>query len=285
MQRKAVPTHAKGVHIILTSIITLLIGTAAVAQKSRFDPPFRNEVHAPRAEDAGIVQALQISEKDLGDPNRFALVHGHFLDSGTDAAVVTAFRPASRGESPTTFVLSKDETGWRVRHRNESFLAAYCRVVPVSALKDLLLCQSNYVGLTGDYGNGPVSSSLYTLNFTPQPEDSWFLTIKDTVKAGSRCLVWANLKSVEFRGKSLHVLVEYGRNRLPADGKTVEEFGGRARGAHGNPAAFPHELYDIEFKLDAEGFYPAAASKNDFDYVTAPWDREGTCSVSPGRDR
>jgi hypothetical protein len=139
-----IPT--KAVHILFLPVIVHAISSVAVAQKSRFDPPFRNELHAPRSEDAGIVQTLQNLGKGLGAPRRFALVHGHFLDGGTDAVVLTVFRPVPGGASPVTFVFSKDDTGWKLRYRSESFYVAACLVVPASALKDLLLCQSNYGG-------------------------------------------------------------------------------------------------------------------------------------------
>jgi len=270
--------------LILINSIGLGQTSRADATDSRFDPTFRNDVHAPRTEDADVVRTLKnYEEKRLGN-SRFLLVHGHFLGDASDTAVVTALGRESAGDSLETFLLSKDTTGWKIRSHDASLNAAYCRVIPVSRQKDILLCQTNFVGPVGKYGNGEVDTNLYAIDFTREPADSTVLQIRDTVTTGSRCLSWANLKSVEFRTGFLHLLVEYGRNRLPALGTTPEQFRNLAVQSHGSPSGFPHRLYDIEFKLGPVAFSPVEGSKRDLDYVTERWDQEKACSASVGRE-
>jgi hypothetical protein len=270
--------------LILINAIGLGQASRADATDSRFDPTFRNDVHAPRTEDADVVRTLKnYEEKRLGN-SRFLLVHGHFLGDASDTAVVTALGRESAGDSLETFLLSKDTTGWKIRSHDASLNAAYCRLIPVSRQKDILLCQTNFVGPVGKYGNGEVDTNLYAIDFTREPADSTVLRIRDTVTTGSRCLSWANLKSVEFRAGFLHLLVEYGRNRLPAVGMTPEQFRNLAVQSHGSPSGFPHRLYDIEFKLGPVAFSPVEDSKRDLDYVTERWDQEKACSASVGRE-
>jgi hypothetical protein len=290
MLKKIGPLTGLGPMFLLSSMLILInaIGlgqrSRADATDSRFDPTFRNDVHAPRTEDADVVRTLKnYEEKRLGN-SRFLLVHGHFLGDASDTAVVTALGRESAGDSPETFLLSKDTTGWKIRSHDASLNAAYCRVIPVSRQKDILLCQTNFVGPVGKYGNGEVDTNLYAIDFTQEPADSTVLQIRDTVTTGSRCLSWANLKSVEFRTGFLHLLVEYGRNRLPAVGTTPEQFRNLAVQSHGSPSGFPHRLYDIEFKLGPVAFSPIEGSKRDLDYVTERWDQEKACSASVGRE-
>jgi hypothetical protein len=277
--------------MLLFSSMLLLMNAMALGQTSRadatdsrFDPTFRNNIHAPRAEDADIVRTLKnYEDKRLGN-SRFLLVHGHFLDDARDTAVITALEHVSGGDSLETFLFSKDTTGWKMRSHDASLNAAYCRVIPVSRQKDILLCQTNFVGPIGQYGNGEVDTNLYAIDFTREPADSTVLQIRDTVTTGSRCLSWANLKSVEFRSGFLHLLVEYGRNRLPAVGTTPEQFRNLAVQSHGSPSGFPHRLYDIEFKLGPVMFSPVEGSKKDAEYVTERWDQGKACSASIGRE-
>ena len=129
---------------------------------------------------------------------------------------------------------------------------------------------------------GEVDTHLYTIDFTREPADSHFLKIRDTVTTGSQCLSWASLKSVELKNGSLHVVVDYGRDRLSSAGKIQDEFKNRAMQSRGSPSGFPHQLYDIEFRFGPAGLSLVEASKSDFEYVTAKWevDQGQTCSAS-----
>ncbi|HEX3743359.1 MAG TPA: hypothetical protein VHW09_05505 [Bryobacteraceae bacterium] len=252
------------------SCLALHILTAAQGDRSRFDPPFRNELHAPRAGDAQIVQFLK-SHQGPETTGSFALVHGHFLGDGTENVVVATFWPAQGGEATVTSLFSKGTSGWKLEFRHDSLNVAYCRVVPVSSSKDILLCQTDYVGPTGHLGNGEVDTHLYTVDFTRDPADTWFLELRDTVRTGARCRSWASLKSVGLAHGSLHVLVEYGRNQLPPDGKS------QAAVQHeGSPSGFPRRLYDLDFEVEPTGLVPAKGSQKDLDYITARWEA-GSC--------
>jgi hypothetical protein len=165
--------------------------------------------------------------------------------------------------------------------RDDSIDLGYCRSIPASATKDVLICQMEFAGPTGRYGTGEVDTNLYVVDFTRQPPDNWFLTLKDTVSAGGKCLAWASVDSLDFKDGSLHVRVEYGRRRL-SDDEPENQSRNRAMQARGSPAGFPHQLYDLQFNLGPEGFSPAESAKEDFAYVTAPWGGKADQDCSPG---
>jgi hypothetical protein len=102
-------------------------GSRADSSESRFDPHFRNGVHAPREEDAGIVQILRkfAAGGGLAKPRSFSLVHGHFLGDGTETVVATAYWRVPGGNSLATFLFSKDTSRWKLRSRDESLSAAF----------------------------------------------------------------------------------------------------------------------------------------------------------------
>jgi hypothetical protein len=249
---------------------------AAADARSRFDPAFRNDLHPPRAADAEIVRLLRESKNgDSGPPDRLALVHGHFLDDGRENVVVATFSPIPGGDETRTLLFSKGAGGWTLRSRYEALNVAYCRVIPVSASKDILLCQTNFAGPSGRYGEAEVDTNLYAVDFTRDPADSWFFQLRDTVSTGARCLSWANAKSVNFGTGTLHVEVEYGRKQLPQGGKADSEFKKMAAEYRGSPPGFPHQLYDIEFRILPGEWVPAERSLKDFDFITAPWEKGG----------
>lgn len=132
----------------------------------------------------------------------------------------------------------------------------------------------NYVGLGGRYGEGEVDTRLYAVDFTQDPEDSWFLDLRDTVSTGARCLSWASARSVTFGVGSLHVQVEYGRKQLRPSGEADTEFKRLAAQYQGSPPGFPHRLYEIEFRMLRDKVVPAERTKEDFDFITAHWERD-----------
>jgi hypothetical protein len=247
----------------------------AVFARQRFDPPFQNELHRPRAEDAQIVQILKdYRDGEFGKPRLLGLVHGHFLGDGKETAVVAAFWRLQTGFSPVTFLFSRGAGGWRIEFRDTSETVAYCRVIPAGASKDMLLCQSDFVGPTGRYGRGKVDTNLYSVDFTQPSPISYFLRLEDTVATASRCLSWANVKSVEYHTTSVRVLVEYGRKQLPQDERVREEFKKRAMRSQGSPHGFTSRVFNLEFSIGEAGLALADGSKADYDYVTARWSKD-----------
>jgi hypothetical protein len=193
--------------------------------RSRFDPPFRNEVHAPRTEDAAIVQILRIADGRPPGKARLLLAKGHFLDGGNETVVATALWRVSGGDSLATFLFSKDASGWKLRSHDYALNAAYCRVLPVTAGKDVLLCQTNDAGLMGRYGKGrsgyaPVHDRLqpracrlplsqdqgyrhYRLSMPPmgQPEisrvEKWIVACSRRLRSRSIVFGWQNTRRVQ----------------------------------------------------------------------------------------
>ncbi|QOY88772.1 hypothetical protein [Paludibaculum fermentans] len=267
--------------LMVVSLAAVACGQASTdgTEASRFDPPFRNDVHAARPEDAGIVQIVGRQGNKAAVEAEVSLVHGHFFGGGRDAVVAMQFLPVPNGYSPANYVFSRGSGGWALRFRNDLLNAAYCRLIPTSAKKDILLCQTNFVGV-----EGVVDTNLYTLDFTRTPPDSeFFLQLRDTVGRGAGCLTWASLKSADYQEGTLHLVVEYGRNRLPAAGKLQGEPRNRAVQPEERPAGFPRQLYDLEFRLGSEGFALAGRSEKNFRYVTEPWDAgpDNGCSLKP----
>jgi len=261
----------------------LLVLTWAASACPRFDPPFKNELRRPRAEDAQIVQILKdYSDAEFGKPRLLGLVHGHFLGDGQETAVVAALWRLQEGFSPVTFLFSRGASGWQLQFRDTSETVSYCRVIPASAKKDMLLCQSDFVGATGHYGRGRVDTNLYTVDFSQESPVSYFLHIEDTVSTGGRCLSWASVKSVGFSDRLVQVLVEYGRKQLPADEAAREAFKKRAVRFVGSPPGFRFRLFKLEFRIGEAGLTPAEVSNGDYAYVTARWatDQATACSAS-----
>ena len=253
--------------------------------RSRFDPPFRNDMHSPRAEDAEIVRAINNSRFSEGGRLRvFGLVHGHFLGDGKDSVVVAALRRVDSGFSPITLLFFNRDGGWQFREPEDFETVAYCRVVPVSVNKDVLLCQSDLVGPAGNYGRGQVDTNLYTVDFTRNPSASYFLHLEDTVATGQQCVAWASVKSLDIRALTVQVVVEYGRKQLPREQKALNEFRLRARKSNGSPFGFPVRLFNLDFKIEDGNVVPMESSMADYKYVTARWaERQpGTCSASSG---
>jgi len=90
---------------IWLSCLVLRMLAAADDTPSRFDPPFQNDLHAPRAEDAQIIQILKnCKNKHLGIPRWFGVVQGNFLDGGRETVVVAALRQAPAGASTVVFL-------------------------------------------------------------------------------------------------------------------------------------------------------------------------------------
>lgn len=265
-------------YIRLSCLAFGMLGAANDAP-SRFDPPFPNDLHAPRTEDAQIIRILKnYKDHHLGAPRSFSVVHGNFLGRGAETVVVAAAWQLPEGASPAVFLFVKGARGWQLESHYGSLNAAYCRVISVSSNKDILLCQSDYVGPARRYGQGEVDTDLYAVDFTREPVDSEVLHLRDTVTTGSGCLSWASVKSVEFRNGSLHVLVDYGRKSI-ADRGAREELRSRAIQAQGSPAGFAHQLYDIEFRLREQALAPV--EQQVIDYVKAPWEagRGRSCAV------
>lgn len=278
--------RSAAMHVLLLRLLVLSLAVQLSGQVSvddthatRFDPPFQNDLHAPRTEDAGIVEILgRHGIKAVGE-SQVLLVHGRFLDSRHEAVIALTFLSVQNGYSPATFLFAKDNGGWNLRVRNDLLNPAYCRVISTSAGNDLLLCQTNFVGR-----KGVVETNLYTLDFTRNPPDSgFFLQLKDTVGLGSPCHTWANLKSVGFTRGVLHLVVEYGRSRLPEAVRLQREVRNRAVKMEGSTPAFPRQLYDLEFKLGPAGFSTLGSSEKSFHYVTELWDAApgSGCSQEP----
>lgn len=180
---------------------SILILVCWIAEgRPRFDPPFQNDMRPPRVADGEIVRAINHSQLNEGGKTRLlGLVHGHFLGDGQDGVVVAALRRADSGFSPLTFLFFNGATGWRFKVLDDLETVAYCRVLPAGSSKDALLCQSDLVGPTGQYGKGEIDTNLYTVDFTRDPSASYFLHLKDTVAAGHRCVAWASVKSLDVR--------------------------------------------------------------------------------------
>jgi hypothetical protein len=226
----------------------LLAGYAALGA-AKLDPPFKSEMHEPRAEDAGVIRAL----RGVDPETHFLLIHGHFVGGGKETVVAVALRPVQGGDEVSTILLLKSATGWKPGRRDYQLSAAYCRSLQVSAQKDLLLCWNNF-------SHGSVlDENLYALDFSQEPSDSWFFQVRDTTAAASPCRTWAALKSVNFDGV-LHVAIDYGRTSSLA-------------------VTVPHHLYRIDFELGAAGFSPTEPSKKNFNSIMARWE-EQTCSAS-----
>ena len=213
------------------------------------------------------------------------LVHGHFLGDERETAVVAVQWRLKEGLSPETFLFSRDPNGWRLELRDTSETIAYCRVIPANANKDLLLCQSEIIGPTGRYGRGRVDTNLFTVDFTQSEPVSYFLHLEDTVAAGSTCLSWASVKSLEFSREMVRVGVDYGRKQLPLDEGARIEFKKRAMQAQGSPRGFPFRLFTLEFKIGEAGLSLADTSTADYNYVTANWTKDASPPCSAVNER
>ena len=265
----------------------LILACWGVESRPRFDPPFQNEMHPPRSEDAGIVRTMSSSKFSEGGKLRlFGLVHGHFLENGQDTVAVSAHRRVDSGSSPLTFLFFNGANGWRFQVPDDLEMVAYCRVLSVGADKDVLICQSDVVGPTGHHGNGEILTNLYTFDFTRDPSASYFLHLADTVATGNRCVAWARVKSLDIRASTVHVVVEYGRKQLSADQNTQYEFRLRAMQSHGSPSGFPTRLFNLDFRIAEGSVVPVESSVADYKYVTERWaeDKAGTCSASTGTE-
>lgn len=258
-------------HAELICSIGILLAWAVEA-RPRFDPQFRNDIRAPRAEDAQIVQIVQGYKSDeVGELHVFGLVHGHFLGDGQETAVVAAGWQVQGGFSPVTFLVSKTEGTWRIERRETPETVAFCRVIPAGLSKDTLLCQSDLVGPAGRFGRGEVDTNLYSVDFTHDPSVSYLLHVEDTVTAGRQCVAWASVKAVEFSNETLRVLVEYGREQLPDGQKAQTIFKARAMRSDGSPRGFPKRPFSLDFRMGSSGFAIADRSRDDYAYVTARW--------------
>ncbi len=252
---------------VIVSTVILLAGAVrgqpptGFGGRSRFDSTFANDVHAPRASDADVLRTLTRYKND-----QWLIVYGKFFGDGSRAAVVTGLKHASNADSLTTLLMYKEADGWKVRSEDDALNAAYCRVVPITSDKDILLCQTNHV--RNSNGGGSVDTNLYTLDFTREPPDSFFLQLRDTVGTSSSCRTWANLLgSIDVTGPSLHLSIEYGRR-----GSAIEP--------RGNPSNFSRTRFQLRFVLGPGGFSPAEGSMRDYRYVTERWDRTGACSTA-----
>ena len=246
--------------------------TLSADAQSRFYPAFPNDFHQPRAEDVQIVQLIGNLPRN---PQVVGLVHGHFLGDGKDAVVVTAAWEVQGGFEPIALVFSREASGWRLHLRDNSEITSYCRVLPLSARKDVLLCHSGFEP------NGKVYTNLYTIDFTRDVPVSYFLQLEDTVASGSRCLSWANVKSLGVHDGIVNVLVDYGRTQLPADETLQAEFRNRVLKSDRVPSGFPVRSFALDFTVSEGELRPTQHSKTDYDYVTAKWARnEAACSAA-----
>jgi hypothetical protein len=256
--------------------------------RPRFDLPFQNDMRPPRVEDAEIVRAINNPQLNEGGKTRLlGLVHGHFLGDGQDTVAVATLRLVNSGFSPQTFLFFNGANGWQSKVLEDLETVAYCRVLPVGSNKDALLCQSDLVGPTGQYGRGEIDTNLYSVDFTRNPSASYFLHLEDTVATGHRCVAWASVKSLDIRGSTVHVVVEYGRKQLPPEKNTQDEFRLRAMQSHGSPSGFATGLFNLDFRIADGSVVPMASSVADYRYVTARWaeDQTGICSASSGPER
>jgi hypothetical protein len=284
-RRDNLPLEAMFRSSTLLHCVILILACWSVERRPRFDPPFQNEIHPPRREDAEIVRIMSSSKFSEGGKLRlFGLVHGHFLGNGQDTVVVSAQRRVDSGFSPLTFLFFKGANGWRFQSQDYLEVVAYCRVLPVSADKDVLICQSDVVGPTGRYGDGEILTNLYTFDFTRDPSASYFLHLEDTVATGRQCLAWASVKSLDIRPSTVRVVVEYGRKQLAPDENTQREFRLRATQSYGSPSGFPTRLFNLDFRFAEGSVVPVPSSVVDYKYVTERWpeDKAGTCSASTG---
>jgi hypothetical protein len=249
-----------------TKVARLLLCALTVlpicALDSHFDRPFQNEMHAPRAEDADIVRILTNKEDKHLRRADFLVVHGHFCGDGTQAAIVTAYWHASQDDSTATFLFSKETGGWTLKSREHWNRGdpSYCRVVPASPVKDVLLCQTIYAGNVARYDRDEVDTNLDIADYSETPLNYYVLQLRDTVASGTQYLTWANLKSVAFQSGLLHAGVEYGRKQVPPH-------------SHASRSAFPHQLYKLDFELGPKGFSPTEGTYKDFQHVTEFWEK------------
>jgi hypothetical protein len=125
---------------LIVSTVILLAGAVraqpptSFGGRSRFDPTFANDVHAPRASDTDVLRTLTRYKND-----QWLIVYGKFFGDGSRAAVVTGLKHASNADSLTTLLMYKEADGWKVRSEDDALNAAYCRVVPITSDKDILL--------------------------------------------------------------------------------------------------------------------------------------------------
>jgi hypothetical protein len=71
---------------VMRVFAVLLAGYAALGA-AKLDPPFKSEMHEPRAEDAGVIRAL----RGVDPETHFLLIHGHFVGGGKETVVAVAY--------------------------------------------------------------------------------------------------------------------------------------------------------------------------------------------------
>lgn len=178
-------------------------------------------------------------------------------------------------------MFSKGIGRWSLVARHDSLNVAYCHAASVSASKEILICQANYVGSERE-----VDTSLYAVDFTRDPVDSRFFDLRDTVGTAGPCRSWASVRSATFAVGSLRLLVEYGRNEETAEGSASSDSGKIAAQRHHSRPKFPHRLYEVTFKILGDGVTLAEHSIKNIDFVTARWETAScTTGQGSGKDR